>query len=1489
MLFCRSTFSEGKSIKKIVNIALVILSVLLLAMASVYMAFQSRVVQSFIINIVTNNISESTGADVSISKVRISFFDKIIFDDVFVSDQQKDTLFFADKFTISVDTISLSRKLICLKTISLDKPKVHIEKLDSSNFNFSFLFSPDSTKKTSWKICSQNIKLNDGEFDYVDGNLKKEYADFLQFNDIDLIVEQVEYNSVENFSFNLSEFGLKSKNGFWLKDFATNVHYSDSTFNVRKLKGKTSNSSLVVDSVSVDLSQYIQNHNVFDIFVDLHLANFNLGFDDVAFLFPTYNGDGLDVALSGRFYGKISDIKGKNLAMSLGDVTRLSGDFSLNGLPDIDNTFIFANLNESYANLNELRALDLPDQLQSVIDKLPKFLDNVGLFKYNGNFTGFKNDFVAYGTLSTDLGRIRGDLSFKPTKNNCLNLEGHVETTGFDIGGLFKTSRIGGLALSGKVDGVVCESKYDLKVDGIVGSIDVNDYNFQNISLKGNLKNKLFDGNLSIDDPNIKMVFSGRLDLTPELPVFEFVADVERANLFNLNILGDSVSIASASIDANFEGNNIDNLKGQIKLKELKYRNSIGYLALSNAIIDNISSGDTSLLTVKSDWVDGEIKGHYNFMNIANSFKNFYRNYLPSTIASEELKTKYGNDFSFHLNIKDSDPITKIFDPDIIINKPFEIVGYYHPQKLEASLETQIPYVSYGTQYLENLRVKFDATPELFEFKVKSEKLSVAKQINIYNVAFETKGKNDQLNSILTWNNFAENTYSGSLKTLTTFLKNDTKYPEIIFKVEPSNIYIADSLWVLDETTVKIDSTSFKFDDLTLHCSDQRLRLNGIVSEDANSTAYLSSQNVDLKLLAPFIGSSLQGKLDGQASVADAFNKVIVDFDLKVRDFSAGETNFGDLNVKCKWNPGSEKLLTNLSLTDNKQLVISGNGFIDLKSFTADMKLKFDNSPVTLLGAILPTLFYNINGNVNGDINVSGDFAKLNFNGKLTPVSEVGIGINYLKTNYIFSDPVYLSNDSIVFRSLVFKDEYGNKGTLNGSITHKSFIKDYGYDMKIFANKLCAMNTTSYDVEQFYGTVFGSGTLSITGKNSDILLSGDFKTEKGTSINIPVEATGSAEKYDFIEFVSKEVAKKESKTFGLITSGLNMSFDVEITPDAKVQIIFNSQMGDILKGEGSGDIQVRMDKDYNLNLFGNYVIDKGDYLFTFQNVINKKFAINKGGTIKWLGDPYNAQIDVTAVYRVKTSLYDLFLGSNQNVDLVRRLPVDCIISLTDNLQQPIINFAIDLPTAEERIKDEVDQLIVTKEDVNKQIISLMFLGRFYTPDFFAGAKQTTTVGSDAVGTTASELFSNQLTNWLSQISDVVDFGINYRPRTSSNTEMSSDRIELALSTQILNDRVTIDGNIANNTNQNKSNSGDFVGDFDINVKLTDNGKLQFKAYTHSNDNIIEYEEMAKTKQGIGFSYREEFNSFKELFIRYKNAIFRRKNKEKAKVEPKNEE
>ena len=329
-----------------------------------------------------------------------------------------------------------------------------------------------------------------------------------------------------------------------------------------------------------------------------------------------------------------------------------------------------------------------------------------------------------------------------------------------------------------------------------------------------------------------------------------------------------------------------------------------------------------------------------------------------------------------------------------------------------------------------------------------------------------------------------------------------------------------------------------------------------------------------------------------------------------------------------------------------------------------------------------------------------------------------------------------------------------------------------------------------------------------------------------------------------------------------------MEFDVEMTPEAKVQIIFNSQIGDIIKGEGSGDLQIKVDKNFNIEMYGDYTIDKGDYLFTFQNLINKRFDIERGGNIKWIGDPYNALLDITAIYKVKTSLNDLFAESSFNADLNRRMPVDCIIKLDESLLQPRIKFDIQFPSAEKWITDQVNQLIVTEEDLNKQMISLLLLGRFYTPEIITGSNNsgTATTGRDLVGTTASELFSNQLSNWLSKINDSWDLGVRYRP----GNELSTEQLEVALSTQIFNNRVIINGNVANNAERKTNNTSELVHDFDVNIKLTENGKLQFKFYSRANDNLI-YDTEPYT-QGAGFTYKEEFNTFSELLKRYKEAL-----------------
>jgi hypothetical protein len=281
-----------------------------------------------------------------------------------------------------------------------------------------------------------------------------------------------------------------------------------------------------------------------------------------------------------------------------------------------------------------------------------------------------------------------------------------------------------------------------------------------------------------------------------------------------------------------------------------------------------------------------------------------------------------------------------------------------------------------------------------------------------------------------------------------------------------------------------------------------------------------------------------------------------------------------------------------------------------------------------------------------------------------------------------------------------------------------------------------------------------------------------------------------------------------------------------------------------------------MDKKGNISLSGNFTVEQGEYLFTLQGVINKRFTVDPGGSLTWSGDPYNAVIDLNAVYKLKASLYELMAGSPENQGSSQRIPVECRIALTGDLMRPDIGLSIDFPALEERLKDELKQYFSTPEDMNRQMLSLLVLGKFYTPEFMRGTYEAATTG--LIGNTASDLFSKQLSNWLSQINKDVDIGFNYRP----GNQITNDEIELALSTQIFNDRVTINGNIGNNANPNSINNNELVGDFDINVKLTRNGKLQLKAYNRANNNLIY--ETAPYTQGIGISYKENYNSFGEL-------------------------
>lgn len=1453
----------------------VIILVILMLLVTTYFAFKSSLVQTRIISIITHNIEKRINADISIKKVDIAFFRKVVLSDVYIGDQQKDTLIFAEKLVAEINLRHFRNKLLIINKIELKNPAIKVQRDSIGDFNFDYLLryfqQPNPKNDALWQIKGHKLAVTDGHIQYIDPEIDPRLKVLTHLLNVQMEFDSLQILPDNQLHVNIKKLSFDTEGDLQLKNFTSSIDYVDSLLRINNLGLETSNSKLLIDSVQANFSLFLQTHQFSDLDFDLTIESLDFGFADISFLVNSFRDNKSNANFSGRFNGSLNDLHCRNFELSVGNFTKLSGNAYFNGLPHFSSTYIFFSLNKSYANLKEIRNLDLPPNISNAFHSMPSFLDNVGEFSYSGNFTGFIDNFVAYGTAYSNLGKISTDISFKPHRNEQLQVNGHLTAENLDVRTIFKNDILNKLSLNGDISGFINqESHFDLIFNGVVNALDINNYRFNNINIDGSLTNDFFSGNFNVDDPYLQMDFKGKLDLRPKLPVFEFLANIDKVHLADLNIIRDPGAVSSLLIDANFEGNSVDNVKGELTINNLFYKNRIDELNVNQISLYNNPSEEMSIFRLRSDLVDGDITGHYNFSAIKTSIITFLKYYLPSSLSCDKKSFTDVNNFNYHFHFKDIEPLLNLLIPGLYIVPDVEVAGFYHPSENGILVESSIPFIRMGKRGLEDFNIEIKGDTQNITCNAFSKNLRLSEKMNIRNLTIASSGKNDSLELKLNWNNLGNQLYSGNIKTLTTFEKNESLYPLVSVHVEPSEVVLSDSLWLINKSEILIDSSFIFFNNLAMHCNNKQIALSGGFSKDTSTTAYANVNNIELSMLHPFIGQEIiTGIINGNARLNDVYKKFKLDMDLVVDHFAFNNGELGTVNLNSKWDNSSDQLKTTLSLVNEGVLLVEADGSIDPLKSSIDFMMDFDQTPLTVLEVFLPSAFNKYKGTASGNVHVYGNLKHLMMDGELRPGPSSGLGITYLNTAYEFNEPVIFNKDSMIFKNIYLVDANQNKGKLDGYIYHQTFNKMY-VDLNVKTDRLLVLNTTVEDNQYFYGKGFARGNVKIIGKVDDILIDGDVRTEKGSSIYIPFEGSENAVKYDFIEFVNTQVEEESKINYNVVTSGLNMNFDVEITPEAKVQIIFKSQIGDIIRGEGSGNLQVRIDKNYNIALYGNYAIEHGDYLFTLKNVINKRFSIESGSRIEWIGDPYAAMIDIKAVYKVKTSLKDLFPTSYENIDLNRRIPVDCILQLSESLIQPRIDFLIDLPTAEERVKDQVKLVMVSPEIVTRQFISLLMMGRFYTPEYFGG-KATAGTGVDLVGTTASELISNQVSNWFSQLTDVIDVGFNWR----MGNEITDDQIEVALSSQFFNNRVIVNSNIANNINQNSNNQDGIIGDFDLKIKLTENGKLQFKAYNRSNDDLIY--DTAPYTQGVGFLFREEFNTLKELWQRY-TAIFKRKDK-----------
>lgn len=1284
----------------------------------------------------------------------------------------------------------------------------------------------------------------------------------------------------------INNISFREKTGFIVTGFKSHTKIKNNHLLINNLLIKTPKSNLNLDTLEYN---WIPNKQYWKYFTQKMqqkyiVNNSAVSFEDLAYFNNRLKGFKETIHGKVNVYNTIRKLKVEKIKVWYGDSTIIEGEFKSKGLPYIKETYFTANFSKFQINVNDIEKIFIPWEDDNKYT-FPASLSRLGNITYKGDYIGYLGDFKCSGIFHTKAGEINTNIEISPnSKIENLDIKGAVQLNNFNSAILFDNTLYGSLSLKTKLNGKYNNlTGFSGIIKGNISNFTCNDYNYQNISLNGYFEQKRFKGEVKLSDPNINLDFKGSLYWDKESPRANFITSVKNAKLEHLNIV-DKKNPLDISFDllADFSGNSIDNFLGTIKFSNTTLLNKRGKLDLNNFYLFTETKEKAKSLTLMSDFANLNLTGRYNFSALKDHLKNFIYFYIPAYAPDYSfLKNDTINSFSLDLKLKQTSKLFELFYPEIRLKENSTLQWEHKLDKKNTILDIATPYISYKNNNVQNLNINLVTNNDNIDITTTSDKISITDDYSIYNFRNIVKAGNNNYSAEFMWSNWGKYTYSGYFGVEATVSKNiKTGNPYTSIELKPGTLLLADSLWTFNPSTIIIDSNSYQINDFKINRLNQYIGVSGKISENPADSLNLEFHKCDLQELNILLADNkfkLGGLLNGKISIKDYYNNKLTNSNISIKNLVVSKDSIGDIYINSKWNNKTKKLLVNADswINNVNQLKIKG-WYRPL-----DEKINF----TTNLNAIslhyienhLSSVFSEMKGHASGKINIYNTIDNPNIVGFVS-LDSSQFKINYTQTKYKCNDTIYFRARNIHFKDFNLYDDNNKEASLNGNI---DFKKDLFLDLNLSFNQFHLLNTTFSDNQSFYGRAYASGLVQVKGDFNDLNIDISAKSEKNTDINIPINQASEAVENDFITFIDKSKKRQDTETNKqknqIDYSNINLNCNLEITEDANTQIILDSRIGDAIKANGQGDIKLSLDKNGELEIYGNYNISKGSYLFTLQNVINKRFTIAKGSNIKWNGDPYKANIDIKAIYNVKTTLHDLIAEETTTTGLssTKKVPVSCIMELKENLNNPTINFSIDFPTLDQQTKSYVESLFRSQDDINKQILYLLVLNKFYTPEYITITDESKGYNQNAGVATASELLSNQLSNWLSQISNNVDIGFKYHPKD----ELSNDEIELALSTQIFNDRVeiNINGNVDMGNNPNaQERKNNIVGDFDIDVKLNDKGSLRLKAYSHNNEQLTY--KSASTTQGVGISYQEEFKKIKDLIKKYFNFLSGKKKK-----------
>ena len=1404
------------------------------------------------------------------------------------------------KANVYINSISLMNNDVDIENLILVDPFVAIEKGEDKQVIVDSEFGIEGIEHTEYELPIllnvNTLSVDNGRFKLNDWNhqvLNKVNA--LDYHHLDAENINVEANNILieppfNIEAVIESFAVKESSGFEIKDLEVD-HFQIDTNHVLlsdfKLDLKRSVVQNYIEFKYNDLSDFSDFGKKVSVVSDMKSST--IAISDLLYFFPELKEKGFFkqnpnsiLKLSGIVNGNLYNLEADKLNLAIDNRVKFKGAVSM------------ANLHLPKSALFNLYVDNLNTSIKDLRRIIPGFnppeqFNKLGPINFTGDIEGFFNDLVIYGNTHTDIGTVDLDMRLD-TKLGIQEAKysGEISLNQFDLYKWTDNPNFGLTTLSGRVlDGKgLSINNVDSDIEANLESFMFKGYNYNSIGLEGELTQNKFVGSVLAQDPNLDFSFDGEVSRVDDVFKSDFKADIEKIDLMALNLSPDIRDI-TGKIDLKLSGTSISDFEGTAGLTEMElvYKDKtfeFDSLSLLSSPQDQLNR----TVILYSDILNVSLDGRFDLAKVVPAFKNLIYDEHPLWAKKLGINQRIANltneqKFRFKLSIKDTKNYLELANIKDLRFKYFSLEGTAGLQ--DKKFETEI---SIDTSFYKN-----------FVFK----KLQLSTQNNKRNASLDVGVENIVSGSKVYEPIVLKTTMEGDVIDLSIKTANVLDSVGVIdmglsivpdgnniaFSVRNNELNILNSNWLVSgdnkiligDNFIGIDNLEFtdgyrsiNLTDVHNHGIQGELRkfdfvtINGII--DYDKIDFKGEGNVDLRVDSIFTNPIINGLVD-------------------IPEFTLNDEDYGQLKIKA--TDKNEGFINTLVQLNNP---VNDFGLYVEADYDKDQGylngvINIDDLPLDIFEFIIEDGISLTSGTADIDATLLGLVDNLTLDGD-AQLKGAATRVNYLGNYVTIGDqPIKLTNDLIDFTNVTMTDRLGNVGLIDGGMTHNLF-KDFGVDLSISSDNFLALDTGKEDNPLYYGTGMGEVEVSFLGPLHSADIEVNAIMGEGSILNIPIE--DSYEDFDesFIKFVDRDAVVNDSLTEAdfITLEGVNVEMNLTITEAAQVNIIFDEKTNDVIRGTGVGDMRIVVTREGEFNVFGDYEVFQGEYLFTAWGVVAKPFNVRKGGIITWTGDPINANINLEADYedlRVPTNIFLQEYLVTGNNDLLlqsrKRTKVDLTLDLTGTLYNPIVNFDIKFPELQGELRSFADAKLRTlKEnyaDLNEQVAGLIIF-RSFLPSNRAGNVITT--GNAVVETgynTLSEFVSNQLSYLLSSILQEaltdngfvsgIDFEIGISRNAGllnnvANNNYFPDEIEVHFKPRFQNDKWGIDygTSFVNAKNSSFGITNYVIHDVALEYFLTEDKRLKLRAYGKWDKDEVQFQN--EQKYGMGLNYRKEFGS-----------------------------